>query len=220
MKKKSILVLTICILWACVACCSAAVPLEAISAYNRGVDLAMEGQFDEALLSIDQALSLDQNFTLAWITKAGILNVKGEFNESLEASDRALALDETQADAWTNKASALISLQKFEGGARGCQQGHRTRPQALGGVDRQGNSPVGPRADRGGGRGHEDGDVPDRDAGDDPHKRRGNLACDHDDDCAPIPLAGPRCDRCRSPRVSEEPLGPQDTFFIFTILRG
>jgi len=116
MKKKSILVLTICILWACVACCSAAVPLEAISAYNRGVDLAMEGQFDEALLSIDQALSLDQNFTLAWITKAGILNVKGEFNESLEASDRALALDETQADAWTNKASALISLQRLEEG--------------------------------------------------------------------------------------------------------
>jgi len=116
MKKKSILVLTICILWACVACCSAAVPLEAISAYNRGVDLAMEGQFDEALLSIDQALSLDQNFTLAWITKAGILNVKGEFNESLEASDRALALDETQAEAWTNKAGALISLQRLEEG--------------------------------------------------------------------------------------------------------
>lgn len=116
MKKGLALVLTLCILGTGVAHCLAAPPLEAISAYNYGVDLAMEEKFDEALASIDQALSLDQNFTLAWITKAGILNVKGRYNESLEASERALAIDEGQADAWTNKASALISLQRFEEG--------------------------------------------------------------------------------------------------------
>lgn len=116
MKKGLALVLILCILGAGVTHCSAAPPLEAVSAYNKGVDLAMEEKFDEALVSIDQALSLDQNFTLAWITKAGILNVRGMFNESLEASERALAIDENQADAWTNKASALISLQRFEEG--------------------------------------------------------------------------------------------------------
>jgi tetratricopeptide (TPR) repeat protein len=116
MKMEFSLVLIVCILGVGIAHCLAAPPLEAISAYNQGVDLAMEEKFDEALASIDQALTLDQNFSLAWITKAGILNVKGRFNESLEASERALAIDENQADAWTNKASALISLQRFEEG--------------------------------------------------------------------------------------------------------
>jgi len=116
MKMGWLPVFGLCILLGCTGLSTAATPLDAISAYNRGVDLAMEGKFDEALVSIDEALSLDQNFTLAWITKAGILNVKGAFNDSLEASERALALDETQADAWTNRASALISLQQFEEG--------------------------------------------------------------------------------------------------------
>lgn len=116
MKKAFILIFATCILSVFALPSMAAPSLDAISAYNKGVDLAMEEKFDEALASIDQALSLDQNFTLAWITKAGILNVKGRFNESLEASGRALALDENQADAWTNRASALISLQRFEEG--------------------------------------------------------------------------------------------------------
>ncbi|MCQ8894754.1 MAG: tetratricopeptide repeat protein [Methanolinea sp.] len=116
MKAEFILACIFCILLAAVLPCSAASSPDAISAYNRGVDLAMEGKFDDALASIDQAISLDQNFTLAWITKAGILNVKGSFNESLVASERALAIDGNQADAWTNKASALISLQRFEEG--------------------------------------------------------------------------------------------------------
>lgn len=93
---------------------SAAPSQEAIEAYNHGVDLAIGGNFSEALESIDHALALDQNFTLAWITKAGILNVMGEFDQSLLASDQALALDQGQAEAWTNRASALISLGRDE----------------------------------------------------------------------------------------------------------
>ncbi len=114
MKRGVLLLFTFCMITMGVSSCSAAPTQQAIEAYNHAVDLAIGGNFSEALDSIDQSLSLDQNFTLAWITKAGILNVMGEFNQSLEASDRALALDEGQAEAWTNRASALISLGQDE----------------------------------------------------------------------------------------------------------
>lgn len=114
MKRGVLLLFTLCMIAMGGFSCSAAPSQQAIEAYNHGVDLAIGGNFSEALGSIDQALSLDQNFTLAWITKAGILNVMGQYNQSLEASDHALALDEGQAEAWTNRASALISLGRDE----------------------------------------------------------------------------------------------------------
>jgi len=114
MKHGVLLLIVLSILSAMVSYGSAAPPEQAIHAYNQGVDLAVGGNFSEALESIDLALSLDQNFSLAWITRAGILNVMGEYNQSLEASDRALAIDEGQAEAWTNRASALISLDRNE----------------------------------------------------------------------------------------------------------
>ncbi len=114
MKHGVLFLIAICTMSALISFSAAAPSEEAIGAYNKGVDLAVEGNFTEALESIDHALSLDQNFTLAWITRAGILNVMGEANLSLEATDRALEIDENQPEAWTNRASALITLGRNE----------------------------------------------------------------------------------------------------------
>jgi len=114
MNCRVLLFIAVCTIVGGVTCGAAAPAMEAIDAYNRGVDLAVEGNFSAALESIDQALSMDPNFTIAWITRAGILNAMGEYNQSLVASDRALAIDEDQAEAWTNRASALISLGRNE----------------------------------------------------------------------------------------------------------
>ncbi|MCU0631756.1 MAG: tetratricopeptide repeat protein [Methanolinea sp.] len=109
--KRGIILLIALFTMIMLVCPGTAAPSEqAINAYNKGVDLAVGGNFSQALESIDQALALDQNFTLAWVTRAGILNVMGDFNQSLEASERALAIDQNQPEAWTNRASALISL--------------------------------------------------------------------------------------------------------------
>ncbi len=94
----------------------AATPLEAIDAYNKGVDLAVEGKFPEALAAIDTALAIDSNFSLAWTTRSGISNAMGNFNESLVAADRAISLSPNQSEAWTNRASALINLGRDEEG--------------------------------------------------------------------------------------------------------
>lgn len=111
MKSTTASALTFLLLTAGIACASAT-SLQAIDAYNQGVDLAQEGQFPEALTAVDQALAMDPNFTLAWVTRAGILTATGNFTEALEATDRAIALNPNQSEAWTNRASALIQLDR------------------------------------------------------------------------------------------------------------
>ena len=87
--------------------------LAAIGKYNMAVDLAYEGKLDEALAEIDQALMASENFTLAHVTRAGILNALGRYHEAVDASDRALALDPASAPAWNNRADALIGLRRY-----------------------------------------------------------------------------------------------------------
>lgn len=88
--------------------------IDAINAYNRAVDLAYQGDYGQALTEIDRALLENENFTLAWVTKAGILNEMERFEEGLSASDRAIDLDPDNLYAWINRATALNGLGRYE----------------------------------------------------------------------------------------------------------
>jgi tetratricopeptide (TPR) repeat protein len=90
--------------------------LAAIDHYNKALDYAYEGKFLLALNETDLALLENQNFTLAHVSRAGILNALGRYNESLDASDQAIALNPNQSAAWNNKAYALIHLGRYTEG--------------------------------------------------------------------------------------------------------
>jgi tetratricopeptide (TPR) repeat protein len=88
----------------------------AIGHYNQAVDLATAGKYDQALSEVNLALQENPNFTLAYVTRGGILNAMGRYSEATDASDQALALDPGKAAAWNNKAYALIHLGDASGG--------------------------------------------------------------------------------------------------------
>jgi tetratricopeptide (TPR) repeat protein len=95
---------------------AAADNLVAINHYNQAVDLAMAGNYTEALSEVDLAIVENPNFTLAHSTRGGILNALRRFPEAINASDRAIALDPGEASAWNNKAYALIHIGDASGG--------------------------------------------------------------------------------------------------------
>ncbi|MBN1167932.1 MAG: tetratricopeptide repeat protein [Methanospirillaceae archaeon] len=66
---------------------------DAIAYYNKGVDLAHEGNYTGALQMIDQALTITPNFTLAHVTRAGIYTETGNYQEAIRAVNTALELD-------------------------------------------------------------------------------------------------------------------------------
>jgi tetratricopeptide (TPR) repeat protein len=94
----------------------------AIQHYNQAVDLATAGQYDEALQEVDLALQENQNFTLALVTKAGILNVLGRYQEAVQAADQAIELEPDEAAAWNNRAFALIRLGNYDDGLIAAQK--------------------------------------------------------------------------------------------------
>ncbi len=87
---------------------------EAVRYYNEALDQAYGGNYEAALQSIDTALQNNENFTLAWVTKAGIQNAMGRYNDSLVSADRAIALNPDLPYAWINRGTALIQLGQNE----------------------------------------------------------------------------------------------------------
>ncbi|MDD1710297.1 MAG: tetratricopeptide repeat protein [Methanoregulaceae archaeon] len=101
-----------------ILCCgiTAADNIAAIDHYNKAVGYAYGGEYFLALNETDRALSENPNFSLAHVTRAGILNALGRYNESLDASDQAITLNNNQSEAWNNKAYALIQLGRYAEG--------------------------------------------------------------------------------------------------------
>lgn len=112
----------------------------AIQHYNSAVDLATAGKFPEALNEVDLALQENPNFTLALVTKGGILNVMGRYNESINATDQALALDPGQAAAWNNRAYALIHLGANPAGLAAAEQATALDPNLTEGWVNEGTA--------------------------------------------------------------------------------
>jgi len=88
--------------------------------YDKSVDLANAGKYNEALLAADQALALNVSSLIPVIqaNRAGILTVVGRYNEALIAADAALAsegnLTTTHSIAWYNKGDALRHLGRVD----------------------------------------------------------------------------------------------------------
>ena len=91
-------------------------PQSAGALYDKSVDLANAGKYNEALLAADQALALNVSSLMPVIqaNRAGILTVIGRYNEAIVAADAALAsegnLTTTHSIAWYNKGDALRHL--------------------------------------------------------------------------------------------------------------
>ena len=90
--------------------------------YKRGVELAGNGSYEDAVKAYEKAIELDPNYGAAWRDKgyslgylAMFIKDFGRYNESLVAFDRAIYLipsNDTRnlALAWDGKANTLISM--------------------------------------------------------------------------------------------------------------
>ncbi len=86
--------------------------------YNKAVDLANEGKYQEALQANEQALAINESIPLAQANKAGILVQLGRYDEAIMAADKALAIKANTtvafAVAYSNKGDALRHLGRIE----------------------------------------------------------------------------------------------------------
>ncbi len=87
---------------------SAAVKLKNAVAYESA------GKYESALMSLDEAIGLQNDYIDAWLIKGIILSKLGKCNEAYKCYEKVIELDPNSADAWRLKAAAYTSQNLHE----------------------------------------------------------------------------------------------------------
>ncbi len=74
---------------------------------DTGVDLGMQGKYDEAIKAYDEVIQINPNLPAAWINKGTAFNNQSKYNEAIKAYDEAIQINPNLVEAWINKGGAL-----------------------------------------------------------------------------------------------------------------
>jgi tetratricopeptide (TPR) repeat protein len=85
-------------------------PQDAETWNNKGVALAGQNQYDEAIQAFDHAIQLDPQYAKAWNNKGVALAGQNQYDEAIKAYDEAIRLDPQYAKAWQGRGLALKAL--------------------------------------------------------------------------------------------------------------
>lgn len=74
---------------------------------NKGLALANQGKYEEAIQAYDEAIRCDPEYISPWNNKGLALKNQGNLTGAIQAYNKAIRLDPTNAMAWYNKGLAL-----------------------------------------------------------------------------------------------------------------
>ncbi|MGI8499732.1 MAG: tetratricopeptide repeat protein [Hassallia sp.] len=86
---------------------------EAVTTYKSAISLIQNGRIKEAILALDRAIKLENNFIDAWLAKGNILDDIGNYNAAINCFDKVLAINPNLATAWFNRAISLMNLKQY-----------------------------------------------------------------------------------------------------------
>jgi|GEM_PF-1030307 len=86
------------------------IPDSAVEHYNKGVVLARQGRYEEAIKEYDQALKIEPRYTKAMFNKAVVLQMMRRNPEAVEVYRRLAALTPDDPEVWSNMAIALRAM--------------------------------------------------------------------------------------------------------------
>lgn len=103
----------------------------AIELYNRAIDEASAGRFEEAVNLTDQALSIQPNFTMALITRTGLLLELEQVSEAEVSLKKALELDNKNPSVLATAASVRLKTGEFKEAIRYADDALLTDPSLI-----------------------------------------------------------------------------------------
>jgi tetratricopeptide (TPR) repeat protein len=71
-------------------------------------------RYDEALVTVEEAIRLDPNYAVAYNDKGVILSTLRRNDEALISYEEALRLDSSGAHTYSNKGNALVNLKRYD----------------------------------------------------------------------------------------------------------
>lgn len=97
-------------------------------------------EYEEALRAYNEAISLDDNYTAAYIGKSRTLSKLKRYQEALAASQRLIQLDPNISLAWNNKGNALYNLKRYEDALVACEKAIHLDPDYTHAWDNKGRA--------------------------------------------------------------------------------
>ena len=64
-----------------------------INCYNKGIDLAEQGKYDEAIKYFDGAIETNPRDAKVWYNKGAVLTLQGKYDEAIQAYDRVIEIN-------------------------------------------------------------------------------------------------------------------------------
>lgn len=82
--------------------------------FNLGLEKAQLGDFEEALISWNQAITLNPEFAPAWHNRGSALAYLNRLPEAIQSFDQAIALNVNDIESWYDRGNALFRLQQWQ----------------------------------------------------------------------------------------------------------
>ncbi len=82
--------------------------------FNLGLEKAEVGDLEEALMSWNQAITLNPEFAPAWHNRGSALAYLNRLAEAVQSFDQAIALNVNDIESWYDRGNALFRLQQWQ----------------------------------------------------------------------------------------------------------
>ena len=89
------------------------------------------GKYESALLSLDQAIGIQNDYIDAWLIKGVILSKLGKCSEALQCYDKVIELDQNSPDAWRLKAAIYTSENLHQRAVECLEKAVEVNPNSL-----------------------------------------------------------------------------------------
>lgn len=77
---------------------------------NQGIELTNKGEFDEAIVSFDKAIELNNNAELAYFSKGIAYHNLNQLQAAYESYTKAIELNPKMIDAYFNRAQSILAF--------------------------------------------------------------------------------------------------------------
>jgi len=111
--------------------CTGLVPNQAADYYNKGVALANEGKYDEAIAEYNKAIEIDQNYTNAYVNLGYAYLMKKQYDLSITNYTKAIELDPEQKTAYNGRGAAYLYTKRYNSAAADFNKSIELDPSAT-----------------------------------------------------------------------------------------
>lgn len=82
--------------------------------HKKGLELANNYNYEEAIKCFDEAIKQEPNFFDAWCSRAYLEREEGDWQISLENYNKALAIDPSSAEVWFERAELISWMEGYD----------------------------------------------------------------------------------------------------------